>query len=62
MRYFYNQDYSSGKMLTGEIKKALIECLQPIVAEHIERRKKVTDQDVKDFMTIRPLKFGDQYQ
>jgi len=49
-------------MLTGEIKKALIECLQPIVAEHIERRKKVTDQDVKDFMTIRPLKFGDQYE
>lgn len=56
------QDYSSGKMLTGEIKKALIECLQPVVAEHIERRKKITEQDVKDFMSIRPLKFGEQYQ
>ena len=48
-------------MLTGEIKKILIETLQPIVAEHAERRKKITDQDVKDFMTLRPLKFGEQY-
>jgi len=55
------QDYSSGKMLTGEIKKLLIETLQPIIAEHAERRKKVTDQDVKDFMALRPLKFGEQY-
>lgn len=48
-------------MLTGEIKKILIETLQPIVAEHAERRKKITDQDVKDFMTLRLLKFGEQY-
>jgi len=50
-------DYTSGKMLTGEIKKILIETLQPIVAKHIERRKLVTDDVVKEFMRPRPLKF-----
>jgi len=50
-------DYTSGRMLTGELKKILIETLQPIVAKHIERRKLVTDDVVKEFMKIRPLKF-----
>jgi len=50
-------DYSSGRMLTGELKKILIETLQPLVAAHIERRKLVTDDVVKEFMRIRPLKF-----
>jgi len=44
-------------MLTGELKKILIETLQPLVAKHIERRKLVTDDMVKEFMRIRPLKF-----
>ncbi|XP_066925110.1 tryptophan--tRNA ligase, cytoplasmic-like [Clytia hemisphaerica] len=56
------EEYESGKLLTGEIKKILIETLQPIVAQHIERRKVITEQDVKDFMTPKPLKFGEQYQ
>lgn len=51
------QDYSSGAMLTGELKKILIETLQPLVAQHIERRKLVTDDVVREFMRIRPLKF-----
>jgi len=50
-------EYSSGRMLTGELKKVLIETLQPLVAQHIERRKLVTDDVVKEFMRIRPLKF-----
>lgn len=49
------QDYSSGQMLTGEIKKELIDVLQPLIAEHIERRKLVTDETVKQFMTPRKL-------
>jgi len=52
------EDYSSGAMLTGELKKLLIETLQPIVAQHIERRKLVTDEMVKEFMTPRPLNFN----
>lgn len=38
-------------MLTGELKKELIEVLQPLIAEHQARRKEVTDEIVKEFMT-----------
>lgn len=44
-------------MLTGELKKELVNVLQPLVAAHIERRKLVTDEVVKEFMTPRPLNF-----
>ncbi|XP_028395883.1 tryptophan--tRNA ligase, cytoplasmic-like [Dendronephthya gigantea] len=50
-------DYSSGKMLSGEIKKELISVLQPMVAAHQERRKTVTPEIVKQFMTPRKLNF-----
>ncbi|XP_066281112.1 tryptophan--tRNA ligase, cytoplasmic-like [Branchiostoma lanceolatum] len=52
------EDYSSGKMLTGELKKELIGILQKVVSEHIERRKQVTDETVKEFMTPRKLKYN----
>lgn len=51
------QDYASGALLTGELKKILIETLQPMIAQHQERRKQVTDETVKQFMTPRPLNF-----
>ena len=54
---FFHQDYSSGKMLSGEIKKELISVLQPLVVEHQERRKLVTEEVVKEFMTPRKLEF-----
>ncbi|KAL0482655.1 tryptophanyl tRS [Acrasis kona] len=47
--------YSTGKMLTGEIKKILIEVLQKIVKQHQERRALVTDEMVKKFMTPRAM-------
>lgn len=49
------QDYSSGAMLTGELKKELIDVLQPLIAEHQARRKEVTDEIVREFMTPRKL-------
>ncbi|XP_037096939.1 tryptophan--tRNA ligase, cytoplasmic [Syngnathus acus] len=52
------QDYTSGDLLTGELKKILIETLQPIIAEHQERRKQITDETVMRFMTPRPLNFN----
>lgn len=55
---FSLQDYTSGELLTGELKKELITLLQPIVAAHIERRKNVTEDIVKEFMTPRPLNFN----
>ncbi|EHB04125.1 Tryptophanyl-tRNA synthetase, cytoplasmic [Heterocephalus glaber] len=51
------KDYTSGAMLTGELKKALIDILQPLIAEHQARRKEVTDEMVKEFMTPRQLSF-----
>ena len=51
------KDYSSGAMLTGEVKKELINVLQTMVASHQERRNNVTIEDVKQFMEVRPLDF-----
>ena len=49
--------YSSGKMLTGELKKELITVLQELVRDHQEMRDKVTDDIVQQFMTPRKLNF-----
>jgi len=51
------RDYSSGAMLTGEVKKELIGVLQELVAAHQERRKLVTDEVVQQYMQIRELNF-----
>ncbi|XP_063804717.1 tryptophan--tRNA ligase, cytoplasmic [Pseudophryne corroboree] len=51
------QDYASGALLTGELKKTLIETLQPMIAAHQERRKHVTEEMVKQMMTPRKLAF-----
>ncbi|XP_062502806.1 tryptophan--tRNA ligase, cytoplasmic-like isoform X2 [Corticium candelabrum] len=51
------EDYESGRMLTGELKQVLIQVLQELVVQHQERRKSVTDEMVRQFMTPRPLNF-----
>lgn len=51
------QRYSTGKMLTGEIKGILIEKLQKMAADHQAARAQVTDEMVQLFMTPRPLPF-----
>ncbi|XP_048831554.1 tryptophan--tRNA ligase, cytoplasmic [Brienomyrus brachyistius] len=52
------QDYTSGALLTGELKKYLIETLQPLILAHQEKRNEITDEIVKEFMTPRPLDFS----
>lgn len=47
--------YSSGKMLSGEIKKELIQVLQPLVADHQDKRAQVTDEVLNHFFSVRPL-------
>ena len=44
-------------MLTGQLKKELIAVLQKLVGKHQERRAKVTDDVVREFMTPRSLNF-----
>ena len=51
------QEYESGQLLTGQLKKELIGVLQKLVGEHQERRAKVTDDVVREFMTPRSLNF-----
>jgi len=51
------KNYTSGELLTGELKKKLIDVLQPIITGHQERRTKVTDDVVQAFMTPRKLKY-----
>ena len=49
------EKYSKGEMLTGEVKQELIKCLQEFIHQFQERRKKVTDDDVKKFMEVRKI-------
>ena len=51
--------YSSGEMLTGEVKKELIGVLQKLVRNHQEKRAAVTDEMVKEFMRVRELEWED---
>lgn len=44
-------------MLTGELKKELIDVLQKLVGDHQAKRAKVTMDIVKQYMTPRPLNF-----
>lgn len=52
----YN-DYKSGELLTGELKKMAIEALQPFVQEFQEARKLVTDEVLESFMKPRKLEW-----
>jgi tryptophanyl-tRNA synthetase len=47
--------YTSGKMLTGELKARCIQELQTYVKEFQERRANVTDDVVRDFMSLKKL-------
>jgi len=64
LRFFLEDDqklaeikekYGKGEMMTGEVKKILIDCLNDYLKDFQERRKKITDDDVKAFMAIRKI-------
>lgn len=48
--------YNSGQMSSAEMRKLAIDCLQPFIAHHQEKRKLVTDEVVHQFMAVRKLK------
>ena len=52
------QTYTSGELLTGYLKKELIEILHVIIGEHQQKRAAVTDDVVREFMTPRKLQFN----
>ncbi|CAH1999643.1 unnamed protein product [Acanthoscelides obtectus] len=51
------KDYTSGALLTGELKKILIDTITPIIVQHQERRAEVTDEVLKEYMMPRKLEF-----
>jgi tryptophanyl-tRNA synthetase len=64
LRFFLDDDaeleqigekYKKGEMLSSEIKKILVGVLQKLVAEHQEKRSKVTEEMVRDYMKVRPM-------
>lgn len=52
------QDYTSGELLTGHLKKELIDVLQNLVQKHQERRAQVSSEVVRRYMTPRKLKYS----
>jgi len=50
------QKYGKGEMLTSEVKKVLIDVLSKLITEHQQKRAKITTEDVRAFMKIRPIK------
>ncbi|XP_018560936.1 tryptophan--tRNA ligase, cytoplasmic [Anoplophora glabripennis] len=52
------RDYTSGALLTGELKKILIDILTPLLIEQQRRRAKITDEVLKQYMTPRKLNFN----
>jgi tryptophanyl-tRNA synthetase len=50
-------EYAAGRMLTGEVKKELIEILQVMIKEHADRKALVTPEVIAEFMAVRPLQF-----
>ena len=51
------EEYSSGRMLSGEVKQKLVDVLVPIVLKHQAARKACDEKKVADFMKVRPLKY-----
>jgi tryptophanyl-tRNA synthetase len=51
------RDYSMGKLLTGDVKKILIDTLVPMIQTHQEARAAVSDELICEFMSVRPLEF-----
>ena len=49
------EKYSTGKLLTGEVKAILIDVINKFLKDFQERRAKVTDEDVKKFMEVRKM-------
>jgi tryptophanyl-tRNA synthetase len=51
------QKYSKGELMTGHVKKRLIELMQEMVQKHQEARSKVTEEVLDLFMSVRKLEF-----
>ena len=57
-----HDEYETGKMLTGELKKIAIREIWDYIGKFQQRRSKITDQELNTFMDgTRPLRMGKRY-
>ena len=49
------EDYSSGKMLSSEVKSSLSEILVPLIEGYQQRRKEITSEVLNEFFALRSL-------
>jgi tryptophanyl-tRNA synthetase len=49
------EDFRSGQLLSGELKKKCIEIVNNILDEHRQNREKITNELISEFMSIRSL-------
>lgn len=49
------EEYSSGRMMTGEVKALCADVIQQFVTDYQEKRKQVTDEDVELFCSTRKI-------
>ncbi|XP_041465945.1 tryptophan--tRNA ligase, cytoplasmic-like [Lytechinus variegatus] len=49
------EEYSSGRMMTGELKRELVVVLQSLIGDIQEKRRVVTDDIRRHFMTLESL-------
>jgi len=47
--------YGSGEMKVDEVKEILIKCLTDFLTAFQERRKNITDEDVRKFLEVRKI-------
>jgi len=51
-------EYKSGRMLTSEMKDKCIEVLQPFIKDFQDRRAAITEEMLKEFMSVRPISYN----
>ena len=52
------EKYSTGKMMTGEVKKILIDCLDEFISNHKKARDGITDEILNSFFARKDLKLN----
>ena len=50
--------YTSGELLTGDLKKELVKVVKVIIAQHQQRRGQITDELVLQYMQPRKLNYN----
>ena len=59
--YYKIVNYAKGELLSGDLKKRLIEVLQAFVANHQKNREKVDEATIEKFFSCKRFSCADNY-